>query len=111
MGMTEHAVGALERAPRALLGTQQQHGPCVLALAASRARCGRCLQVVMLGVGAWLVIDMQASAGVMIAATILLSRALQPVEHLISGWRTLLDARGAWRRLEERPTRRRSERT
>ena len=38
----------------------------------------------------------------MIAATILLSRALQPVESLISGWRTLLEARGAWTRLEER---------
>jgi PrtD family type I secretion system ABC transporter len=60
------------------------------------------LQIVMLAVGAWLVIDMQASAGVMVAATILLSRALQPVEHLIGGWRTLVEARGAWHRLEER---------
>jgi PrtD family type I secretion system ABC transporter len=61
------------------------------------------LQVMMLGIGAWLVIDMQASPGVMIAATILLSRALQPVEHLIAGWRVLIDSRGAWRRLAERP--------
>ena len=58
-----------------------------------------------LGVGAWLVIDMQASAGVMIGATILLGRALQPVEHLIGGWRALVDARGAWRRLSERAER------
>ena len=56
----------------------------------------------MLGLGAWLVIDMQASSGIMIAATILLGRALQPVEHLISGWRALADARGAWQRLGER---------
>jgi PrtD family type I secretion system ABC transporter len=58
----------------------------------------------MLGMGAWLVINMQASAGVMIAATVLLSRALAPVEHLISGWRSLLDARAAWSRLSERTT-------
>jgi PrtD family type I secretion system ABC transporter len=56
----------------------------------------------MLAVGAWLVIDMQGSPGIMVAATILLSRALAPVEHLISGWRTLLEARGAWDRLGER---------
>ena len=50
------------------------------------------LQIVMLAMGAWLVVDMRASAGVMIAATILLARALQPVEHLIGGWRVMVDA-------------------
>jgi PrtD family type I secretion system ABC transporter len=48
------------------------------------------------------VIDLQSSAGIMVAATILLSRALQPVENLIGGWRTLLEARDAWARLGER---------
>jgi PrtD family type I secretion system ABC transporter len=62
------------------------------------------LQVVILGIGAWLVVGMHASAGVMIAATILFARALQPVEYLISGWRVLVDARGAWGRLEQRST-------
>jgi ABC-type protease/lipase transport system fused ATPase/permease subunit len=37
----------------------------------------------------------------MVAATILLGRALQPVEQLIAGWKQLLDARGAWQRLSE----------
>jgi len=41
---------------------------------------------------------------VMIAATLLLSRALQPVEYLIGEWRVTLDARGAWRRLSARAT-------
>jgi PrtD family type I secretion system ABC transporter len=39
----------------------------------------------------------------MVAATILLGRALQPVEQLIGGWKVLVEARGAWRRLSERP--------
>jgi len=58
----------------------------------------------VLAIGAWLVVDSAASAGIMVAATILLSRALQPVEHLISGWKHLIDARGAWRRLSAADT-------
>lgn len=58
------------------------------------------LQVMMLGVGAYLVIDRHVSSGVMIAATILLGRALAPVESLIAGWKNLVDARSALHRLE-----------
>lgn len=103
MGMTNRAVACWGEQHDALLNTQQQHVRTSSALAALARTLRQVMQVIMLGVGAWLVIDMQASAGVMIAATILLSRALQPVEHLISGWRVLVDARGAWRRLGERP--------
>jgi len=59
------------------------------------------IQLAMLGVGAWLVVDQHVTAGIMIAATILLSRALAPVETLVAGWRTLIEARLAWRRLNE----------
>jgi PrtD family type I secretion system ABC transporter len=58
------------------------------------------VQVVMLGAGAWLVIDMHVTSGVMIASTILLGRALAPVETMIAGWKSLVDARSAYRRLE-----------
>jgi PrtD family type I secretion system ABC transporter len=63
------------------------------------------LQVLALGFGAWLVIGREASPGIMIAATILLGRALQPVELLISGWKAMIEARSAWRRLEQRQLR------
>lgn len=58
------------------------------------------LQVAMLGAGAYLVIEQHVSGGVMIAATVLLGRALAPVELLIAGWKNLVDARGAVRRLD-----------
>jgi PrtD family type I secretion system ABC transporter len=59
------------------------------------------IQVLMLALGAWLVLAQEASAGVMIAATILLGRALQPVEQVVSSWRLLSDARAAFGRLRE----------
>ncbi|HJT60978.1 MAG TPA: type I secretion system permease/ATPase [Burkholderiales bacterium] len=57
------------------------------------------LQILILAAGAWLVIDQQATSGVMIAATILLSRALAPLETAISAWKGLVEARSAYGRL------------
>ena len=59
------------------------------------------LQSALLGIGAWLVIEGQASSGVMIASSILGSRALAPVELAISVWRPFLGARQAWQRLRD----------
>ncbi|MGA0597689.1 type I secretion system permease/ATPase [Enterovirga sp. CN4-39] len=57
------------------------------------------LQSAMLGLGAWLVMNDQASSGVMIAASILSSRALAPIELAIGSWRPFVAARQAWQRL------------
>jgi PrtD family type I secretion system ABC transporter len=102
MGMTATAVARWREHHEQSLQAQETLGRASSVLAAIARTLRQVLQVVVLGLGAWLVIDMQASSGIMIAATILLSRALAPVEHLISGWRALTDARGAWQRLGER---------
>lgn len=57
------------------------------------------LQSGMLGLGAALAISGQATAGVMIAATIVLARALAPIDQLIGQWRTFLAARGSYKTL------------
>ena len=54
----------------------------------------------VLGVGAYLVIEQQASFGVIIAASILSARALQPVEQLVANWRGFVASRQGWRRLK-----------
>jgi len=59
------------------------------------------IQMTMLGAGAWLVITQNLSSGVMIACTIILGRALAPVEMLVASWRSLVEVRGAWLRLSK----------
>jgi PrtD family type I secretion system ABC transporter len=69
------------------------------AMAAVTRTLRQAIQVVMLALGAWLVITHAATPGVMIATTVLLGRALAPVEQIVGSWRVLADARGAWSRL------------
>lgn len=57
------------------------------------------LQSAVLGLGAWLVINQEASGGVIIASSILVSRALAPVELAIANWKGFVSARQGWRRL------------
>jgi ATP-binding cassette subfamily C protein len=59
------------------------------------------LQSAVLAVGAWLVIHNQATAGIIIAGSILASRALAPIEVVISQWRIFVGARQGWHRLSE----------
>lgn len=54
-----------------------------------------------LGAGALLVIDGQLTAGSMIAANLLMARALAPIDQLVSSWRGVALCRAAFRRLEE----------
>jgi ATP-binding cassette subfamily C protein len=57
------------------------------------------LQSAVLAVGAWLVINGQATAGVIIAGSILSARALAPVDLAIANWKGFIAARLSWRRL------------
>jgi len=62
--------------------------------------CRLVLQVAMLGVGGYLVLRYELTPGGMIAGSIILSRALQPVEQAIGTWKSLLAARSAYTRLD-----------
>ncbi|MES0826093.1 type I secretion system permease/ATPase [Ruegeria sp. SCP11] len=57
-------------------------------------------QVLVLGLGAYLVILGDLTGGSMIAGSILLGRALAPVEQVIGSWRSFLSARSAKERIK-----------
>lgn len=59
------------------------------------------LQSAVLAVGAWLAIRQEISPGVMIACSIMTSRALSPVEQAVGHWRGFVAARQSFLRLRE----------
>ena len=59
------------------------------------------LQIAMVGTGAYLVVHQHVTPGIMLAATLILGRALAPVERLVATWKDISEARSAYRRLEE----------
>ncbi len=59
------------------------------------------LQIAMLGAGAWLVLGNELTAGGMIAGSILLGRALAPVDQAINSWKSAIGARTAYERIKQ----------
>jgi PrtD family type I secretion system ABC transporter len=58
------------------------------------------VQSAILGVGAWLAVHGDITPGAMIAASIMMGRALQPVEQAVGQWKGFQTARAAWGRIE-----------
>jgi PrtD family type I secretion system ABC transporter len=103
IGMLGHALARWRERHACAMAAQAQAGDAHAALAALGRSLRQGVQVAMLGLGAWLVVAENASPGIMIAATVLVARALQPVDHLIAGWKSLLEVRAAWQRLSATP--------
>ncbi|MDY8108847.1 type I secretion system permease/ATPase [Fulvimarina sp. 2208YS6-2-32] len=59
------------------------------------------LQIAILGVGAYLVLEAEITPGAMIASSILMGRALQPVEGAVAQWKGFVAARSAYSRLQD----------
>jgi ATP-binding cassette subfamily C protein len=56
-------------------------------------------QIAVLGVGAFLALEGKLTAGMMIAASIIAARGLQPLEGMIEGWRSIVQTRASYARV------------
>jgi PrtD family type I secretion system ABC transporter len=70
-----------------------------VAMAAFTRMTRQLVQVLMQALGAYLVISGEGTPGILVATTILLGRALSPVEQVVGSWRVLAEARLAFTRL------------
>ena len=103
-----HAMGMLPAVRQrwserhAVYSSVQARAEATSASFASLSKMARYVQQSLsLGAGAWLVIEGQISPGAMIAANLLMSKALQPLDLLVSSWSGLLTARLAAERLRD----------
>ncbi len=55
------------------------------------------LQSISLGLAAWLTVKGQMSAGAIIASSVLLSRAVAPIEVLVGAWPSIVQAKASWK--------------
>ncbi|RYX88945.1 MAG: type I secretion system permease/ATPase [Comamonadaceae bacterium] len=101
MGMTERLLGRWRKQQDEALFLQAGASHASVSFSAASRLLRQAVQVMMMSIGAYLVLTQAASAGVMIATTVLLGRALQPVEQIVGSWRVLNEARSAYRRLRE----------
>ncbi|TXS95881.1 type I secretion system permease/ATPase [Parahaliea maris] len=100
MGMLGDIRNRWQSRYQSLLARQLQRGSTAGALASLSRTFRLTVQSLVLGLGAYLVIEQRLTPGLMIAGSILLGRALAPVDQLISGWRQFVQARLAYRRFD-----------
>ena len=101
MGMVPNIVARWERTAEASL-CEQAGASHVSGFITSASKSLRMLlQVGIMGLGAWLVLLNELTAGGMIAGSILMARALAPIEQAIAMWRGAIAATSAYNRVKK----------
>ncbi|MBF0573780.1 MAG: type I secretion system permease/ATPase [Desulfamplus sp.] len=81
------------------LQTKASNAAGVLQAISQSFRTG--MQVIIYGVGAYLTLKNECTPGVMIASSIIMGRALAPVDQAMSTWKMTLEARSSYKRLND----------
>ena len=101
LGMTDALIERWRQKNAQATALQGPTAQRTVAMAALTRTVRQGVQIVMLSVGAWLVISGHASPGITVACTILLGRALAPVEQVVGSWKLLAEGRAAFTRLAQ----------
>jgi len=101
MGMAGRLNARWTEANQNYLAGNQRTGDVAGGLGATAKVMRMTLQSAVLAVGAYLVIHQEATAGIIIAGSILSARALAPVDLAIANWKGFVAARQSWHRLNK----------
>ena len=92
LGMVDAVIGRWRKLASDAVSNQVETAMVGAGFSAAIKFVRYAIQTLMLALGAWIVITQHASPGIMIATTIILGRALAPIEQLVSAWRSLSEA-------------------
>lgn len=101
MGMVDQLLGRWLGKRDAMLAAQARASDRAGVILAGSKFVRMALQVAILGVGAYLAMIREISPGIMIAASIVMGRALAPVEQAVGQWKQFVAARQANDRLND----------
>ena len=101
MGMAGRLGARWSEANEKYLAGHQRASDVVGGLGAMAKVLRMTLQSAVLATGAYLVIHQEATAGIIIAGSILSARALAPVDLAIAHWKSFVAARQSWHRLNK----------
>jgi ATP-binding cassette subfamily C protein len=101
MGLSQHIQRVWSNANQDYVGDMQRVADVTGGLGALSKVLRMLIQSAVLAMGAFLVINQEATGGLIIAASILVARALAPVELVVGNWQGFLAARQAWQRLKD----------
>ena len=101
LGMRERIEARWREHHQGTIGWQAAASEKAAVLMAGSKAFRLLLQSLILGTGAWLAIQQIVTPGVMIAASILMGRALAPIDQMIGAWKGFVGARAASARLKK----------
>lgn len=101
MGLLTHVARRVDALNAYGLGLQARASDRSAVISAAAKALRMSLQIAILGAGAMLVLDNKIGPGAMVAASIIMGRALAPVEQAIAVWKQVIGARAAYVRLDD----------
>jgi ATP-binding cassette, subfamily C, bacterial len=99
LGMQGNAFARWHRQRRVALAEGMRASDLVGGFSATTRSLRLLMQSAILGLGAYLVLQAEMTAGAMIAGSILLGRALAPIDMVIGQWNAIAEAGQSWQRL------------
>lgn len=99
MGMTDNIRKRWQEHHDASLAWQALASDRATRLSTAAKLSRQALQIFSLALGAWLALNNEISAGAIVASSIIMGRALQPIEAAIGQWKNFIHARQAYTRL------------
>lgn len=101
LGMGDTIAAKWNASQTELIGQQTFTNERVAAVTAVSKFVSMLVQASLMGVGAYLALNQQISAGVMMASSIMMGRALSPLQMVVGQWKRIVALRGAYTRMNQ----------